>query len=114
MRHMRVDTGSLANAGILQYLEGRSKKRPDKPADFLAERLPERVFRLRYNLGTHPELVERLWDELTVKLPVKCEWVVYGTPILVHLETGIIFSFAVGTHTYTMRLPNTEHRQTLA
>jgi hypothetical protein len=46
-----------------------------------------------------------LWDEITTALPVRCNWVVYGAPVLVRPDTGIIFAFAGGTHTYALRLP---------
>jgi hypothetical protein len=58
------------------------------------------------NLGTHPDLVQRVWDEITTELPVDCRWVVYDRPVLVRPDTGIIFAFAGGTG-YAMRLPLT-------
>ena len=66
-----------------------------------------------YNLGTHPDLVERLWDELTVKLPAECRWIVYGAPVLIHPSSGVIFAFAGGTHMYALRLPQKEREQAL-
>jgi hypothetical protein len=74
---------------------------------------PESVTNPYYNLGTHPDLVQRLWDELTVKLPAECRWIVYGAPVLVHPSSGIIFAFAGGTHTYALRLPAREREEAL-
>ena len=66
---------------------------------------PESVQDPYIHLGTHPELVSRLWDRITSALPVRCNWVVYGAPVLVRPDTGIIFAFAGGTSTYALRLP---------
>ena len=57
-----------------------------------------------YGLGTHPDLVERLWT-LDSLLPERCRWVVHGHPALVHPHTGVIFGFAGGTLGYALRLP---------
>lgn len=58
-----------------------------------------------YRLGTHPDLVARLWDELGGVLPVDCRGVFYGTPALIRPDTGIVFGYAGGTHNYALRLP---------
>jgi hypothetical protein len=49
-----------------------------------------------------------LWDKLGKVLPEDCRWVVYGTPVLAHPKTGIIFAFAGGTLPYALRLPEPE------
>jgi hypothetical protein len=67
----------------------------------------------QYGLGTHPDLVDRLWKEIAARLPRTCAWVVFGNPVLVHPTTGIIFGFAGGTHTYALRLPEEELRVAL-
>ena len=74
---------------------------------------PESLTNPYYDLGTHPDVVERLWDELTVRLPARCRWIVYGAPVLVHPSAGIIFAFAGGTHTYALRLPAKEREEAL-
>jgi hypothetical protein len=66
------------------------------------------------NLGTHPDLVERLWREITILLRGACQWVVYGSPALVHPETGIVFGWAGGTHTYGLGIPEPERMQAIA
>lgn len=66
---------------------------------------PEDVEEPYLRLGAHPELVERLCEELPKNLPQDCRWIVYGTPALVHPDTGIVFAFGGGTHTYALRLP---------
>jgi hypothetical protein len=65
------------------------------------------------DLGTHPDLVARLWDELTVRLPAGCRWIVHGAPVLARPSSGIIFAFAEGTHTYALRLPAKERDEAL-
>lgn len=47
----------------------------------------------------------RLWDELANGLPADCRRVVFGAPILVRPDSGVVFGFAGGTHTYALRLP---------
>ena len=58
-------------------------------------------------LGTHPDVVSRLWSELDAELPDRCRWVVLGAPVLAHPHTGAIFAFAGGT-VYALRLPPAE------
>jgi hypothetical protein len=66
---------------------------------------PDDVEQPYLRLGAHPDLLERLWDGLGATLPEDCRWIVYGTPVLVHPRSGIIFGFGGGTHTYALRLP---------
>jgi hypothetical protein len=97
------------NAAILAYL-GRSWDE-EKPSNLSA---PPGVHDLHRNpLGTHPDVLDRLWKELTVKLPEPCAWVVYGKPVLVHPSTGVVFGFAGGTLVYALRLPDETCREAL-
>jgi hypothetical protein len=99
-----------ANAGILTYFESR----PGTVAGVNVSRAPNSVPQPSLTLGTHPDLVERLWDTLTALLPEACQWVVYGRPALVHPGTGVIFGFAQGTHAYALRLPQPERDEAVA
>jgi hypothetical protein len=65
---------------------------------------PDEVVRPYETLGTHPDLVARLWDELPAELPVDCRVVFYGLPALMHPTTGIVFGFAGGTQTCALRI----------
>lgn len=66
---------------------------------------PPDAFQSPYmTLGSHPDIVERVWDELTIALAVDCRAVVYGNPALVHPERGIVFALAFGT-AYAIRIP---------
>lgn len=76
--------------------------------------LPTDVERPYDTLGTHPDLVARLWDELGGSLPEDCRRIFCGTPVLMHPATGIVFGFAGGTHTYALRLPDRERTEALA
>ena len=91
-----------ANRGLVAYLQGRNTgacPRELNPAD---------VADPYYTLGTHPEIVERLWDELGGALPERCRWILLGRPVLVHPRTGVVFGFAGGSLTYALRLPESE------
>jgi hypothetical protein len=74
-------------------------KDSDKPASQSLDSVADP----RMHLGTHPDLVERLW-QLNAALPADCRWVVYGKPALVHPQTGVIFGHATGTLGYALRL----------
>jgi hypothetical protein len=65
---------------------------------------PEEVEDPYTRLGTHPEVVQRIWDELGGSLPSDCRSVVHSAPVLLHPETGTIFVLALGTG-YGLRLP---------
>jgi len=57
-----------------------------------------------YGLGTHPDIIEALWD-MDDSLPQRCRWVFWGGPSLVHPETGVVFGIGVGTIGIVFRLP---------
>jgi hypothetical protein len=98
---LQVDFKHPANAGILRYLR---RAHPLSVARGITSCSPASISDPYYHLSTHPDLVERFWDQITVRLPVSCRWVVYGIPTLVHPNTGIIFGFAGGTLVYALRL----------
>jgi hypothetical protein len=41
-----------------------------------------------YDLGCHPDVVKRLWDEINPKLPANCRTIIYGTPALIQQDNG--------------------------
>jgi hypothetical protein len=88
-----------ANAGIVRYLErpGHAAGRPDV-------RAPRDDRRDYWESGAHPDIVERLWDQLGRDLPVECRRVVLGSPALVHPAAGVVLAMALGTQ-YGLRLP---------
>src|SRR5688572_19880145 len=100
-----------ANAGVVRHLRsvGSVSVARDTPS-----RSPDAVDDPYMNLGTHPDLVLRLWQEITKDLPARCDWVVYGAPALVRPDSGIVFGYAGGTHTYALRLPPAERAEVSA
>jgi len=97
--YMNVDVPQ--NGLVLAYLT-----RPGHPdrVPLPAVVRPEEVEDPYTRLGTHPEVVQRIWDELGGSLPRDCRSVVHSAPVLLHPETGTIFGLALGTG-YGLRLP---------
>jgi hypothetical protein len=54
--------------------------------------------------GAHPDIVERLWDQLGKDLPVESRALVFGRPAIIHPQSGIVLAFSLGTE-YALRLP---------
>ena len=94
--HMNVDVPQ--NRMVLAYLT-----RPGRPNPLPAVVTPEEVEDPYTRLGAHPEVVQRIWDELGESLPRICRSVVHSAPVLLHPETGTIFVLALGTG-YGLRL----------
>ena len=104
-----VNFGHPANRGILRFLKEMQDESdlPKHPPSISPDDVEEPYIRL----GTHPDVVTRLWDELTTHLPVSCAWCVYGKPVLVRPDTGVIFGMGSGTPTYALRLPEWERSE---
>lgn len=101
-----VDLDHPLNRGVLAHLSGPARLRSSVSiVASTPECSPADVADPYYTLGTHPDLVARLWDELGSTLPVDCRSIVFGTPVLVRPDSGILFGFAGGTHTYAFRVP---------
>jgi hypothetical protein len=83
------------NAGALRYL---AHGRPDAEGMFG----PPTADLDRRHLGTHPSVVDRLWEELNQGLPADARWLVFDGPALVH-PGGTILAAAMGTQ-YALRL----------
>src|SRR5947199_5620193 len=96
-----------ANIRVIRYLQKRNN--PRVPLSLA----PQQIDDPYYQLGTHPDLVEHLWDDLTRYLPSDCRWVVCGAPALVHPQSGIVFGFVGGTGTCALRLPEQERQEAL-
>jgi len=108
---MWVDLDHPANAALIAYFA----RRPDwLLADEPVSRDPATVPQPYLNLSTHPDIVERLWDQVAALLPEPCRWVLYHRPVLVHPWNGVVFGFAQGMPTYVLRLPEAERAEALA
>lgn len=54
--------------------------------------------------GSHPEVVERVWDQLGASLPDRCCSIVHGTICLLHDQTSLLLAICMGTE-YAIRVP---------
>ena len=79
------------NAKLLHYLLRISKL--NVPVLALWNSVPNAYGRC----GCHPDIVYFLWDEIGKALPTDCRALVYGTPALVHSNSGVILAIGVGT-----------------
>jgi hypothetical protein len=78
----------------------KHKKKTGSPAMASPDSHPDPY----WTLGSHPEIVERVWDGLGGALPVDCRAIVYGTPGLVDPHSGVVLAMAYGT-SYALRVP---------
>ena len=110
---MEVNFSSLVNAGVIRYLETKARSPHSVSVARLRASADPKSVENWNRLGTHPDLIELLWSELAGSLPERCQWLVYGTPVLVHPASGVVFGLASGTSTYALRLPPEERAQAL-
>jgi hypothetical protein len=66
-----------------------------------------------YKAGTHPEIVEWLWERLGKGLPPESRCLVYGKPCLVQPVSGILLAIGYGTQ-YLVRLLEADMASALA
>lgn len=93
---MRLPQEVPENHGVLHYVgEGLD------PADVPTAVPSDDVDRL--HLGAHPDVVERLWDQLATGPPPSLPYLVAGGPALLDPQTGVIVGIALGTQ-YALRL----------
>jgi hypothetical protein len=93
------------NRGIVAYLRDPTRlARSVSVAKDRAECLPSDVEDPYLTLGTHPDLIERLWETLGCALPVDCRVIAYGVPALARPDSGVILGIAGGTMMYALRL----------
>lgn len=83
------------NEGVVRYLDRHAC---NNPPDFQPP--PEK----NQEAGSHPDVVERIWDQLGASLPVECRQVVLGSPALIHNKSGVVLALAIGTQ-YGIRVP---------
>jgi hypothetical protein len=91
-----VDEAHPANAQVLNSLSKKGKEPVITAHDSVEDPY--------YSCGSHPDVVERVWDELNKALPADCRCILYGTPALVHPVTGVVLVLCYGTQ-YCLRLP---------
>lgn len=85
------------NAGVVRSL---SQKAGRAVSVIAPDAVPDPYF----GCGSHPEIVERVWDQLGRGLPPASRLILCGTPVLVHPATGVVLAVCYGT-SYCLRLP---------
>jgi hypothetical protein len=94
-----MDIAHPENANVLRYLSrGKPTAAAHAPWDSVEDAY--------YGCGCHPEIVERVWDQIGAALPSDCRCLVHGTPALVHPKARVILAIGIGTK-YGLRLPGT-------
>lgn len=58
-----------------------------------------------FGCGSHPEIVERVWDQIGRGFPPASRRILCGAPVLVHPATGLVLAVCYGT-SYCLRLPD--------
>ena len=104
---MFIDTVNSRNQGVLKYLSRGEKSLNEVIA------APDSVRDPYLCQGSHPDIVQRVWDELGAILPKKSRCLVYGTPAIVHDRTGIVIVICNGTQ-YNLRLTADDFREAIA
>jgi hypothetical protein len=95
---MHFDPQHPSNRKVLEYL----CRDPDGWTGPLLEPAASNSA-LKPRPGSHPEIVEHLWETLAARLPVECRALVCGSPALVAPTRGVIFGVPLGTE-YALRL----------
>lgn len=86
-----------ANKLVIKYLSRSGKQWP-----VLME--PSSVPDAYYGCGSHPDVVEQVWDKLGSILPHDARCLFSGTPALVHRKKRVVLVLALGTQ-YGLRIP---------
>jgi hypothetical protein len=94
---MKLDESHHLNLKVIEHL---NRRKPEVPPIAAPDSHPDPY----WELGSHPEVVEHVWDILGATLPIDCRAIIYGRPGLIHPPTGIIFALAYGT-AYVIRVP---------
>lgn len=97
---LQLDEADGRNDGVTRFVRGILRggaPPPIAPVDSIPDPY--------WEAGSHPDAVERLWEELGAALPTDCRCLVYGTPALVHPSAGVVLAFSMGTG-YFVRLPS--------
>lgn len=89
------------NALLVRYRTSPGRNPLGYPACFGALESPRDPY---LNLGSHPDIVERVWKGLGAELPRAARCVVFGTPGLVAPSSGVLLAQAFGTQ-YIVRVP---------
>jgi hypothetical protein len=103
--------GHTANEQLVRYLNEQDQMSGSKWTEN-PSCSPSSVEQPYLRLGAHPNVVTRLWNTFAAALPAQCNWIVYGTPVLVNPNSAVVFACALGT-IYALRLPNDARSEAL-
>jgi hypothetical protein len=92
---MWIDTSHPANALLLRHYELHEGPVIAPPGSVSDPYL---------NCGSHPDVVERVWDQLGSVLSTEARCLVAGTPALVLPNSGVVAALGYGTQ-YCIRVP---------
>lgn len=87
-----------ANAGVVRSL---CRKQGGAVSVVAHDAVPDPYF----GCGSHPEIVERVWDQIGRGFPPASRRILCGAPVLVHPATGLVLAVCYGT-SYCLRLPD--------
>lgn len=98
---MHLDRDHPSNRGVLEYFSRDAGERAPifEPVIDPAASKPRS--------GSHPEIIDYIWDTLASALPFECRALVHGRSVLIAPARGIIFAVPLGTE-YGLRLPPAE------
>ena len=107
----KLDLSHPAHRGLIAYFrdaeaETDSAESPDAGASSIAPPIApyEAGPRPYLGMGSHPDIVTRVWDVLGAALPDDGRAIVFGAPSLVHPQRGIVLAMSFGT-SYLLHLP---------
>ena len=86
-----------ANQQVIRYLRRNGRQAALIAA---ADSIPDPYM----EAGSHPEIVERVWNGLGAKFPRDARCLFCGTPALIHPRTGVVLALGLGTR-YGLRIP---------
>ena len=95
---LKLDETHPLNQGVLNHFRG---KHGGKDPISHPDSHPDPYLRA----GSHPDIVSWVWETLGRELPTDCRAIVYGTPSLVHPNSGVVLALAYET-AYVIRIPN--------
>jgi hypothetical protein len=98
------------NARFFDHLDEPDVAQPD-PTEGLMTEPPEPDPYM--NAGSHPDCVERVWDDIGATLPEDCRFVIRGHAVLAHPISGFVFAMPYGTE-YALWIPEPEYADAAA
>ena len=102
---MQVDSNHPANHPALNFFSVTDWGNVEihRLADIPAEHIREAY----WECGSHPEIVERVWDALGAELNDNCCLLVHGVNCIVHDQSGVLLAVSMGTQ-YVVRVTDAD------